>query len=325
MNGMGITNKYISELEIFTQSDKQNSDMMHIALAFDDGYALPAGVTISSVIYNNPNAHLCFHLFVDKISSVNLEKFKQLVSSTTTIKIYYLNNNFQINSETLVQGYLSAMSCARFIIADILKDETEKFLYIDSDILCLKPINALYNIELNDYVAGVIPDDSVMKNIIKDLYNINSENYFNSGVLLINTTQWFVNNMTEQCMKTINDGNVYRFADQDVLNILLENKTILLPIKYNTKIHITIPCNEEKEIAPYTVLLHYVTGYKPWYQTFNSQLFKKYYQLSPWKDVERPLALKKSWLRNYAKYCFKQKKFISAMQFYYFYLLRKIN
>jgi len=35
-----------------------------------------------------------------------------------------------------------------------------------------------------------------------------------------------------------------------------------------------------------------VTGYKPWYQTVNSQLFKKYYQLSPWKNLERPLALK---------------------------------
>ncbi|WP_367379737.1 glycosyltransferase family 8 C-terminal domain-containing protein [Gilliamella apicola] len=67
-----------------------------------------------------------------------------------------------------------------------------------------------------------------------------------------------------------------------------------------------------------------MTGYKPWYQTFNSQLFKKYYQLSPWKNMECPLALKKSWLRNYAKYCFK-KKYILSIQFYYFYLLRKIN
>lgn len=33
------------------------------------------------------------------------------------------------------------MSCVRFIIPDILEKETDKFLYIDSDILCLKPIN----------------------------------------------------------------------------------------------------------------------------------------------------------------------------------------
>jgi len=140
-----------------------------------------------------------------------------------------------------------------------------------------------------------------MQNEIKTLYSIDAEKYFNSGVLLINTEKWMENDLTNKCIKKVNDGNIYRFADQDVLNILLENKTILLPIKYNTKIHITIPCSEEKKIAKYTVLLHYVTGYKPWYQTFDSQLFKKYYQLSPWKNLERPLALKKSWLRNYAK------------------------
>lgn len=316
------SNKYISGVQVFKVLEEKNLDMMHIALAFDDNYAMPAGVTISSVICNNPDIHLCFHLFTDQISPANLEKFKQLVSATTTIKIYYLNSNFRINSETLVLGYLSAMSCVRFIIPDVLKDETEKFLYLDSDILCLKRIDALYNTELKDNIAGVIPDDNVMKNTIKDLYSIDAEKYFNAGVLLINTKQWAINNMTEQCMNMINDGNVYRFADQDVLNILLENKTLLLPIKYNTKIQVSISCKEEQSIAPYTVLLHYVSGYKPWYQTFDSELFKIYFKLSPWKTTKRPLALKRSWLRHYAKFSFKKGRIATALKFYYLYLFR---
>ncbi|OCG57372.1 hypothetical protein A9G41_12210 [Gilliamella sp. Nev5-1] len=316
---------YISKVQNFSKSNQQRSDIMHIALAFDDNYAMPAGVTISSVIYNNPDTCLCFHLFVDNISSNNLKNFKQLVSSNCTIKIYYLNSNFQINSETLVLGYLSAMSCVRFIIPDVLKEQTDKFLYLDSDILCLKSISKLYNSALENYVAGVIPDDSAMRNTIKDLYQINFDRYFNAGVLLINTQQWDMNNMTSLCMNMINDGNIYRFADQDVLNILLENKTRLLPIKYNTKIHITTSCKEEQLIAPYTVLLHYVTGYKPWYQTFDSQLFKKYFDLSPWKATKRPLSLKKSWLRNYAKYCLKKGKIITALKFYSFYLSKKLT
>lgn len=317
--------KYINKIESFSKNELRLSNLVHVALAFDDNYAMPAGVTITSVIKNNDSLHFCFHLLVDNVSSDNIAKLKELVQHNVIIKIYYLNDNFDINPDTLVLGYLSAVSCVRFILPALLHSQTKKFLYLDSDILCLKSISELYNTDISNYVAGVIPDDKPMQNEIKALYNIDAKKYFNSGVLLINTDEWMKNNLTNKCINKVNDGNVYRFADQDVLNILLENKTILLPIKYNTKIHITIPCNEEKEIAPYTVLLHYVTGYKPWYQTFNSQLFKKYYQLSPWKNVERPLALKKSWLRNYAKYCFKQKKFISAMQFYYFYLLRKIN
>ncbi len=315
--------KYISEVQVFSQTNKKNSEVINIALAFDNNYAMPAGVTISSVICNNPDVCLCFHLFVNTISPDNIERFKRLVSATCCIKIYYLNDNFQINSETLVLNYLSIMSCVRFIIPDILKEQTKQFIYMDSDILCLKSMNTLFHIDLANNIAGVISDDSVMKNAIKDLYSINSDKYFNAGVLVINTELWAINNLTEKCMKMINDGNIYRFADQDVLNILLENKTTLLPIKYNTKIHISVSCKEEQLIAPYTVLLHYVTGYKPWYQTFDSDLFKKYFNLSPWRDTKRPLALKRSWLRHFAKYNFKKGKIATALKFYYLYLTKK--
>ncbi|MCX8726396.1 glycosyltransferase family 8 protein [Gilliamella sp. B2838] len=317
------SNKYISKVEEFSQKSTKDNNLMHIALAFDDNYAMPAGITITSIIQNNNNLNFCFHLFVDTISSMQLQKFNELVSDKCTIKIYYLNNNFQVNSETLLLGYLSFMSCVRFIIPDILEKETDKFLYIDSDILCLKPINTLYNTEITSYIAAVIPDDDVMRNVIKDLYPINSEKYFNAGVLLINTKEWVKNEISAKCMQTINDGNIYRFADQDVLNILLEGKTLLLPIKFNTKVQITISCREEKSIPPYTVLLHYVTGYKPWYQTFDSNLFKKYFNLSPWRHTRRPLALKRSWLRHFAKYNFKKGKIATALKFYYLYLTKK--
>ena len=316
------SNKYISKVEEFTQNSSK--EILHIAFAFDDNYAMPAGVTITSIIENNSNLNFCFHLLVDNVSLVNITKLKELIGNNVSIKIYYLNDNFDINPNTLVLGYLSVVSCARFILPALLHSQTKKFLYLDSDILCLKSISELYNTDISNYVAGVIPDDKPMQNEVKNLYSIDVEKYFNSGVLLINTDEWMKNDLTNKCINKVNDGNVYRFADQDVLNILLENQTILLPIKYNTKIHISISCEEEQLIAPYTVLLHYVTGYKPWYQTFDSKLFRKFYDLSPWKNTKRPKALKKSWLRNYAKYCLKRGRVFTAVKFYYFYLFNKL-
>ena len=316
--------KYISKIERFALTNTEDKELVHIALAFDDKYAMPAGVTITSVIENNDSLHFCFHLLVDNVSIANIAKLKKLVQYNVSIKIYYLNANFDINPDTLVLGYLSAVSCVRFILPALLHSQVKKFLYLDSDILCLKSISELYNTDISNYVAGVIPDDKPMQNEIKTLYSIDAEKYFNSGVLLINTEKWMENDLTNKCIKKVNDGNIYRFADQDVLNILLENKTILLPIKYNTKIQISISCKEEQLIAPYTVLLHYVTGYKPWYQTFDSKLFRKFYDISPWKDTKRPKALKKSWLRHYAKYCLKRGRVFTASKFYYFYLFNKL-
>jgi len=180
--------KYINNIEFFSMSEfPPSSNLVHIALAFDDNYAMPVGVTITSVIENNDGLHFCFHLLVDKVFITNIVKLKELVQHDVSIKIYYLNANFDINPNTLVLGYLSAVSCVRFILLALLHSQVKKFLYLDSDILCLKSISELYNTDISDYIAGVIPDDKQMRDEIKTLYSIDIEKYFNSGVLLINT------------------------------------------------------------------------------------------------------------------------------------------
>ena len=179
--------QYISKIERFALTDIEDNEIVHIALAFDDKYAMPAGVTITSVIENNDSLHFCFHLLVDNVSIANIAKLKELVQYNVSIKIYYLNANFDINPNTLVLGYLSAVSCVRFILLALLHSQVKKFLYLDSDILCLKSISELYNTDISDYIAGVIPDDKQMRDEIKTLYSIDIEKYFNSGVLLINT------------------------------------------------------------------------------------------------------------------------------------------
>lgn len=42
--------KFVNKMETFSESNEPNSNMLHIAFAFDDNYAMPAGVTITSVI-----------------------------------------------------------------------------------------------------------------------------------------------------------------------------------------------------------------------------------------------------------------------------------
>lgn len=77
-------------------------------------------------------------------------------------------------------------------------------------------------------ITGMIPKEKSMQEIIKLLYpkEIDATKYFNADVLLINTEQWMKNDITTKSMQMINSGKVYRFADQDVLNFLLEEKSI---------------------------------------------------------------------------------------------------
>ncbi|OCG13955.1 glycosyltransferase family 8 protein [Gilliamella apicola] len=297
---------------------------LHIALGFDDNYALPAGVTILSVINNTPNYNLHFHLFVDKVSNSNIDKFKQLANDKIAITLYYLNNNFKINPKTLVLHITTISTCIRFIMPEILESKTDRLIYLDSDVICLQSLAKLSQYNIENYIAGVITDTKDMQQTISKMYQIDSTKYFNAGVLLINTKKWCEENISKKALELINDGNVYKFADQDVLNILLENRTLLLPIKFNTKIKISIDAHQEKEIRPYTVVLHYISQNKPWFKVYQSKIFDHYFQLSPWKNETLPLSGNSSSIRNYAKYLMKQGAYCKSIYYYGVYLKYKL-
>ena len=311
---------FIDSKKILINKHNPNYATLHIALGFDDNYALPAGVTILSVINNTLNYNLHFHLFVDKVSDLNIDKFKQLASDRITITLYTINSNFIINPKTLVLHITTISTCIRFIIPDILSSIADRIIYLDSDTICLQSLEKITKYCIDNYIAGVIPDDRAMQKEIATMYEINSEQYFNAGVLLINTKRWCDEKISQKAFNLVNSGKVFKYADQDVLNILLENKTLLLPIKFNTKIKISIDAHQEKEIKPYTVILHYVSQNKPWFKVYQSKIFKHYLNLSPWKEDKLPLSGNSSSIRNYAKYLFKQKLFNKAIYYYFVYL-----
>ncbi|MCX8583370.1 MULTISPECIES: glycosyltransferase family 8 protein [unclassified Gilliamella] len=320
---MHNVNNFIDQIKPI-RTNNQQFPTLHIALGFDNNYAMPAGVTILSVIQNTPNFNLHFHLFVDNVSQTNLDKFQKINFPNVSITLYYLNNNFIINPKTLVLHIPTVSTCIRFIMPKLLVSVTDKLIYLDSDIICLQSLAKLTEFNIENYIAGVISDTKDMQHTISKMYNIDSTKYFNAGVLLINTKKWCEENISEKALTMINNGNIYKFADQDVLNILLENKTLLLPIKFNTKIKISIDAHQEKEIKPYTVLLHYISQNKPWFKVYLSEIFREYLAISPWKDVQLPLSGDSSSIRNYAKYLIKQKFYFKSIYYYIIYLKYKL-
>ncbi|OCG39239.1 hypothetical protein A9G28_09975 [Gilliamella sp. Fer1-1] len=317
-------NKFIDQISPLINNSNPQYSTLNIALGFDDNYAMPAGVAMLSVIKNTPNYNLHFHLFIDNVSNKNIEKFKKLSCSNVSITLYYLNNNFIINPKTLVLHITNVSTCIRFIMPNLLSSITDKLIYLDSDVICLQSLAQIFEYNIEDYIAGVVSDTKDMQQTVSKMYHIDSKRYFNAGVLLINTKKWCDENISEKALELINNGNIYKFADQDVLNILLENKTRLLPIKFNTKIKISTDAHQEKNIKPYTVILHYISQNKPWFKVYLSKIFEYYFQLSPWKDDELPLSGNSSSIRNYAKYLMKQGSYCKSIYYYGVYLKYKL-
>lgn len=317
-------NLFIKKITTLFENAQASLETTHIAFCFDDNYAMPAGIAMSSVISNNMDKNLVFHLFANNVTNEKISMFNQLNNDNVSIICYEIGDDFSINPDTLVL-HVSASTCLRFVVPQILNKVTSRVLYLDCDVLCTNNLNELIHTDLSDKYAAVIPDVDKTQEKQCPACDIPYGEYFNAGMIYINTDMWVDNNLTEKAFAMINSGKVYKFADQDVLNILMQGKTVFLPKIYNQLTSLTVGGNEDNLLSEDTVIIHYVTGNKPWYQLYLTPLYQGYIASSPWANQELLLANENapSTTRRYAKLLAGQKKYFSAFKYYLLYLKHK--
>jgi lipopolysaccharide biosynthesis glycosyltransferase len=317
-------NIFISKIKTLFNNTVESFDTVHIAFCFDDNYAMPAGIAMSSVILNNPDKNLVFYLFANNVSSEKIIRFNQFNKENITIIFYEISDYFSINPDTLVL-HVSASTCLRFVVPQILNEVTSRVLYLDCDVLCTYNLNELINIDLSNKYAAVVPDVEKTQEKQCAACDIPYGEYFNAGMIYINTDMWVQNNLTEKAFAMINSGKVYKFADQDVLNILMQGKTVFLPKRFNYLTALTVGGKEDNLIGDDAVIIHYVTGNKPWYKLYLTPLYQCYIKSSPWANDKLLLANENapSTTRRYAKLLASQHKYFSAFKYYLLYLKHK--
>lgn len=318
-------NKFINQkIDLLSCEFSNNESTLHILLCFDENYCLSAGVDIISVIENNLEQSLYFHLFTHNISNESRKKLAAIQSANVAITEYVINDKFKVDQKNIEQFPLAA--CMRLIAPMILKDVTNKLLYIDSDTLCLKSLGFINQIDLDKTIVAAVADVTYMQESQCVKYNVLYGTYFNSGLMLINIPFWCQNDITQKALNLLNSGEKYQYPDQDVLNIVIGNKRILLDKKYNQLLALSINGNEDSKVSDDTVLIHYITKNKPWHQPYRSLLFDSYLKKSPWKNDKLPLynTKKTSSIRAYSKLMLKQKKYLASIKHYFIYLKIKL-
>ena len=317
-------NLFIKKITTLFENAQASLETTHIAFCFDDNYAMPAGIAMSSVISNNMDKNLVFHLFANNVTNEKISMFNQLNNDNVSIICYEIGDDFSINPDTLVL-HVSASTCLRFVVPQILNKVTSRVLYLDCDVLCTNNLNELIHTELSDKYAAVVPDVDKTQEKQCPACDIPYGEYFNAGMIYINTDMWVDNNLTDKAFAMINSGKVYKFADQDVLNILMQGKTVFLPKRFNILTSLTVGGKEDNMIGNDAVIIHYVTGNKPWYQLYLTPLYQRYLSSSPWANDKLLVANENapSTTRRYAKLLASQHKYFAAIKYYLLYLKHK--
>lgn len=301
----------------------ENTTSLHVAFGIDANFTIGTGVLIYSILQHNNN-NMVFHIFTDSIYPEDVSRLKKLTSTTHNIAIiiYYVN---PINFSQLSTSFIwSQATYYRFLINTSLNNITDKILYLDSDILCINSFKNLFQLDFKKNILMAVSDFPEMLSYAKKYLTLNSKFYFNAGVLLINLNNWSYNNISNKAIE-LSLKNNFKYYDQDVLNLLLANKTLLLEKKYNTIYHLA---DMNTPISNDTIFLHYSGSVKPWQSWgqyhFLTPLWLKYKNNSPWKDVPilQPKTYKQA--KFMARMSYRNKKYNKALHWYIKYIFWKI-
>lgn len=280
-------------------------DNVNIVFSTDDNYLKYLAVAIQSLVeYASPENIYSVNILNCELRKENKDKL--LLMQKDNIKI-----NF-INISSILQKYESKIFYTRlhfspavyyrFFIPEIFCN-LSKIIYCDCDVIFQHDIAELYNIQLDNKMAGVVKDFVVRaenkeentKNFPKGYYTDflklkDVNNYFNSGVMLCNIDYMKKINFTEKCIETLENVKIPRYVDQDILNIVCEDKVLFLDFKWNILNHIfdfhknilNYLSNQERatylEDYKFPYILHFSSNIKPWQEPSirNSNFFWKY-------------------------------------------------
>lgn len=269
------------------------AEKINIVLATDNNYAQHATVTMASALCNSkfPDK-LHFFVIDDNIGYDNKQKM-QLSVEKLGGQICFVKARNTVLENVFVSGNLTRAAYFRLDIPNILPNYVAKAIYLDCDLLVLKDVNILWQMDLQGKPLAAAEDFGILSSSnkraekTKNLAWNREYSYFNSGVLIIDVKQWREKKFAKKLFELVAMTN-FRHHDQDALNSLFMNSWMKLPLQWNVippifNMPLRTLFNSDLRYEALNALkavsiIHYAGGYKPWEYEKHDGFNDKYYE-----------------------------------------------
>ena len=186
---------------------------------------------------------------------------------------------------------LSIAALYRLLIPQLLSFDIEKAIYLDADIIVHLNLKELWKFDLHDKIFAAVPEvfnDVDIQNLAPLCQGgyVKKNNYFNSGVLLMNLKLF--RNHAETIMRGMvfigKNPQLGGCLDQDILNYLFSENYEKLSVEFNYFIKTHRNFNEESLFGK---IYHYTDSPSGFGLTMEmtdpfNQLWFKYFAKTPW-------------------------------------------
>ena len=234
-----------------------------IAFIFNDNYAFPASICIYSLLVNakKDTFYDIYILFLEeRLSQENIEIIEKMKEVFNNVDFHFISveNKFQ-NFRTV--RYITIDAYVKFLIPELLKD-LDKVIYVDVDIIFDSDISELAILDFNESIAAVkIPIGNISEKYLKSI-NVNPENYFNSGVIIMNLRKIRQEDIVNKKILPL-IGTKFDHVDQDIFNIAFQKDTFFMSSIYNYSAD-RILNDVETHLQTDKIAIYHYTGQKPW-------------------------------------------------------------
>ena len=235
-----------------------------IFFSTDDNYVPYLDVAIRSLIANASKDYQYKIIVLNTgLNKENVAKVEALENENFTIEFADISSVIDHIVHKLPNKYHFGLATWYRLFIQSLFPQYKKVIYIDCDLIVLGDISKLYFTDLEDnYVAGVVENwilhSPIFSYYTKEAVGVESKNYINAGVLVMDLEKFRENKIEEKFVELI---NAYNFnvidPDQAYINYLCHGKIKYLPFEWNRTPLKNVVCENPN-------IVHYALGAKPW-------------------------------------------------------------
>lgn len=266
---------------------------MNILVTVNTNYILPLRVMLKSLFINNNKEKFSIYLMHSSIKDEDLNSLKEFINENGHQLFVITMKDNQFEDAPLLLHYTKEMYY-RLLAFKYLPLNLDKILYLDPDIIVINEIKKLYETDISEFLyAAAFHDRISVKEVNRiRLYPYEIEEYFNSGILLMNLKLQREKIKEKEIYEFI-EKNKSRLAlpDQDVINSLYSKhikKLDEILFNYDSRYYryykvISKGAVDMDYVINNTSIIHFCGKKKPWNKNYSGQfhsLYKHYEKLA---------------------------------------------
>lgn len=271
---------------------------MDIAVAADKEFVRHTGVMLQSLLTHNRHVDLRIYFIHDgAIPADDLSRLASVVhGGGGVLHPLVLPDAW---ARRLAPHPVFGIAAWYRLLLPVLLPQLPRVLYLDSDVIINGALDELWNVDLGNHLLAAVVNPLYPHQSRKWLSDIEvpEDEYFNSGVLLMNLDQLRREGWVDRFVEHIERRfDRLRYADQDVLNALLWHRCLKVPPRFNAQItlfdlgesHLPYTNDELQSARRNPTIVHFIGPMKPWRDDCGHPYRHLYWQhlaATPWRGM----------------------------------------